>query len=462
MAEGLARAFAPGATFVSAGTQPGDSLNAESVAALAEVGVDMSEHAPQQITDEMIAAADVVVVLGEQADVVTHDGTPVVRWVLDEPSERGVVGMERMRLVRDEIAGRVRDLLSDHAGEAPVRAANPYDVYLDPDTSADLTSADPGIDDAATPADAAGDVAPAADATAAADAPAAPLPAATADEAAEDLHDEHLDDTIERLPTRAGRRRASRQAPPSLRAVVTGASSGIGRATVELLRAAGWEVFALARRADRLSELAVRTGATAVVCDVTDDASVAAAVARVTDDGPLNAVVNVAGGALGTDSVADADLDRWRRMYETNVLGTLRLTRALLPSLRESGRGDVVVLTSTAAHDTYPGGAGYVAAKHAERVIASTLRLELVGEPVRVMEIAPGMVATEEFSLVRYDGDAEKAAAVYAGVESPLVAEDVADAIVWTLTRPHHVNIDSMIIRPRAQASNTLVARREA
>ena len=172
-----------------------------------------------------------------------------------------------------------------------------------------------------------------------------------------------------------------------------------------------------------------------------------------TADGPLNAVVNVAGGALGTDSVADADLDRWRRMYETNVLGTLRLTRALLPSLRESGRGDVVVLTSTAGHDTYPGGAGYVAAKHAERVIASTLRLELVGEPVRVMEIAPGMVATEEFSLVRYDGDAEKAAAVYAGVASPLVAEDVADAIVWTLTRPHHVNIDSMIIRPRAQAS---------
>lgn len=445
MAEGLARAFAPGATFVSAGTQPGDALNAESVAALAEVGVDMSEHTPQQITDEMIAAADVVVVLGEQADVVAHDGTPVVRWLLDEPSDRGVVGMERMRLVRDEIAGRVRDLLSDHAGEAPERPANPYDV--DPETSADLRIADAatlvGIESVA-------------------DGRSVPVPAATADETADDLHDEHLDDTIERLPTRAGRRRASRPAPPRLRAVVTGASSGIGRATVELLRAAGWEVFALARRADRLSELATRTGATAVVCDVTDDASVAAAVARVTADGPLNAVVNVAGGALGTDSVADADLDRWRRMYETNVLGTLRLTRALLPSLRESGRGDVVVLTSTAAHDTYPGGAGYVAAKHAERVIASTLRLELVGEPVRVIEIAPGMVATEEFSLVRYDGDAEKVAAVYAGVDSPLVAEDVADAIVWTLTRPHHVNIDSMIVRPRAQASNTVVARSDA
>lgn len=423
MAEGLARAFAPGATFVSAGTAPGESLNGESVAALAEVGVDISEHVPQQVTDEMIAAADVVVVLGEQADVQTHDGTPVVRWVLDEPSDRGVDGMERMRLVRDEIAERVRGLLGGptsgpaapaaatdgaataHDAEAPdqhERPVNPYDV------------------------------------------------------------DEHVEDTVEKLPTRSGRRRATRPPAPSLRAVVTGASSGIGLATVEMLRAAGWEVFALARRVDRLEELAARTGAVAVACDVTDDASVVAAVERVTADGPLNAVVNIAGGALGTDSVADADLDRWRQMYETNVLGTLRLTRALLPSLRESGRGDVVVLTSTAAHDTYPGGAGYVAAKHAERIIASTLRLELVGEPVRVIEIAPGMVATEEFSLVRYDGDAEKAAAVYAGVDAPLVASDVADAVVWTLTRPHHVNIDSMIIRPRAQASNTLVARNQA
>ncbi|MGP7960712.1 SDR family NAD(P)-dependent oxidoreductase [Sanguibacter sp. A247] len=247
-----------------------------------------------------------------------------------------------------------------------------------------------------------------------------------------------------------------------LRAVVTGASSGIGRATVTTLRAAGWDVFALARRADKLDELAAETGATAVTCDVTDDESVATAVERVTADGPLNALINVAGGALGADSVAEADLDRWRQMYETNVLGTLRLTRSLLPSLRASGRGDVVVLTSTAAHDTYPGGAGYVAAKHAERIIASTLRLELVGEPVRVIEIAPGMVATDEFSLVRFGGDAERAAAVYAGVDAPLVADDVADAIVWTLTRPHHVNIDSMIIRPRAQASNTVVARNDA
>ena len=264
--------------------------------------------------------------------------------------------------------------------------------------------------------------------------------------------------------TRAGRRAARRgpdegARPEPLRAVVTGASSGIGRATVELLRSIGWDVHAVARRADRLAELAEETGSVAVVADLTDAGAVAAAVERITAEGPVHALVNVAGGALGVDSVAEADVERWQRMYDTNVLGTLRITQALLPALRASGRGDVVVLTSTAGHDTYPGGAGYVAAKHAERIIASTLRLELVGEPVRVIEIAPGMVRTEEFSLNRYAGDAEAADRVYAGVAEPLLAEDVADAIVWTLTRPHHVNIDSLIIRPRAQASNTVVAR---
>jgi len=264
--------------------------------------------------------------------------------------------------------------------------------------------------------------------------------------------------------TRAGRRAArggpdDDARPEALRAVVTGASSGIGRATVVLLRSIGWDVYAVARRADRLAELAEETGAVPVVADLTDAAAVAAAAERIIADGPVHALVNNAGGALGTDSVADADIERWQRMYDTNVLGTLRITQALLPALRASGRGDVVVLTSTAGHDTYPGGAGYVAAKHAERIIASTLRLELVGEPVRVIEIAPGMVRTEEFSLNRYAGDAEAADRVYAGVAEPLLAEDVADAIVWTLTRPHHVNIDSLIIRPRAQASNTVVAR---
>lgn len=248
--------------------------------------------------------------------------------------------------------------------------------------------------------------------------------------------------------------------PAALRAVVTGASSGIGAATVRRLRALGWDTVAVARREDRLAALAAETGTSYVVADITVADDVAALAEQVTAGGPVHALVNNAGGALGTDSVAGADLDRWRRMYETNVLGTLAVTQALLPALRDSGRGDVVVLTSTAGHGTYPGGAGYVAAKHAERVIADTLRLELVGEPVRVIEIAPGMVRTEEFSLTRFDGDQAKADAVYAGVDEPLTADDVADAITWTLTRPHHVNIDHLMIRPRAQVSNTQVARR--
>ncbi|RYV51811.1 SDR family NAD(P)-dependent oxidoreductase [Pengzhenrongella frigida] len=245
----------------------------------------------------------------------------------------------------------------------------------------------------------------------------------------------------------------------TLRAVVTGASSGIGAATVRQLRARGWDVVAVARRADRLAELAAQTGAVAVVADVTVDDDVARLAAVVVAGGPVHALVNVAGGALGGASVETGSVDDWRAMFEVNVLGTLRVTQALLPALRATGRGDVVVLTSTAALDTYPGGGGYVAAKHAERQIATTLRLELVGQPVRVIEIAPGMVRTEEFSLNRFGGDAARADAVYAGVDAPLTADDVADAIAWTLTRPHHVNIDQLVIRPRAQASNTLVAR---
>lgn len=249
-------------------------------------------------------------------------------------------------------------------------------------------------------------------------------------------------------------------APPTvLRAVVTGASSGIGAATVRRLRAEGWDVVAAARRADRLEELAAETGAVPVVADVTSDDDVARLAATAAELGPVHALVNNAGGALGLDPVATGSLADWRTMYEVNVLGALRVTQGLLPALRASGRGDVVLLTSTAGHGTYPGGGGYVAAKHAERTIAETLRLELVGEPVRVIEIAPGMVATEEFSLVRFGGDAARAAATYAGVDAPLTADDVADAISWCLTRPHHVNIDLMVIRPRAQASNTVVAR---
>lgn len=242
------------------------------------------------------------------------------------------------------------------------------------------------------------------------------------------------------------------------RALVTGASSGIGAATVRRLAVDGWDVVATARREDRLAALAEETGAAVVAADLTDEDDVAALAASVRAGGPLHALVNNAGGALGADPVESGSVEDWRRMYEINVLSTLRLTQALLPDLRASGAGDVLVVSSTAALDTYPGGGGYVAAKHAERVIATTLRLELVGQPVRVIEIAPGMVRTEEFSLNRL-GDEEAAAKVYEGVAEPLVAEDVADAIAWTLSRPHHVNVDLMVLRPRAQASNTVVAR---
>lgn len=249
---------------------------------------------------------------------------------------------------------------------------------------------------------------------------------------------------------------AREQAPG--RAVVTGASSGIGAATVRRLREEGWEVLAVARRAERLDALAEETGCTAFPADLTREADVDRLREHVEATGGLTSLVNNAGGALGLDRVEDADLDDWRWMYELNVLATLRVTQALLPALRASGRGDVLLMTSTAAHDTYPGGSGYVAAKHAERQIATTLRLELAGEPVRVLEVAPGAVATEEFSLVRFGGDAERAAAVYVGYE-PLVAEDVADVVVFALTRPHHVNLDLVVVRPRAQVSNTQTAR---
>ncbi|AWT25081.1 putative oxidoreductase [Corynebacterium provencense] len=246
------------------------------------------------------------------------------------------------------------------------------------------------------------------------------------------------------------------------RVLVTGASSGIGAATVRRLSSEGMHVIAAARRADRLADLAAETGCEAFPLDVTDDAAVAGLVDHLSSTGGLDAVVNNAGGALGLDMVEDADLDGWRHMYELNVLGTLRVTRAVLPLLREAGHrhgtGDVLVVTSTAAHGAYEGGAGYTGVKHAERMLTTTLRWEIVGEPVRVLEVAPGNVATEEFSLVRFDGDAERAAKVYEGYQ-PLLAEDVADVISFGLTRPDHVNMDLMVVRPRAQAHNTKIAR---
>lgn len=246
------------------------------------------------------------------------------------------------------------------------------------------------------------------------------------------------------------------------RVLVTGASSGIGAAIVRRLTSDGMQVVAAARRADRLNALAADTGCEAWPLDVTDDNAVNRLVDHLRSTGGLDAVINNAGGALGLDMVEDADLDGWRRMYELNVLGTLRVTRGVLPLLREAGRregnADIVVVTSTAAHGAYEGGAGYTGVKHAERMLTTTLRWEIVGEPIRVLEVAPGNVATEEFSLVRFNGDAERASKVYEGYQ-PLVADDIADVVAFGVTRPDHVNVDLMIVRPRAQAHNTKIVR---
>ncbi len=243
-------------------------------------------------------------------------------------------------------------------------------------------------------------------------------------------------------------------------AVVTGASSGIGEATARRLAADGWHVVAAARRAERLAALVDEIGGTAVVLDVTSDDSVAGLLAALGDLGRgVALLVNNAGGALGTDTVADASLEDWRQMHEVNVLGTLRVTRALLPLLQESPAAHVVVMTSTAAQVVYPGGGGYTAAKHAEGALARTLRLELVGTPVRVTEIAPGMVHTPEFSLLRNRGDADAAAKVYEGVDRPLTADDVAECVRWTASLPAHVDVDLLVVRPVAQAAQHLVHR---
>jgi NADP-dependent 3-hydroxy acid dehydrogenase YdfG len=240
-------------------------------------------------------------------------------------------------------------------------------------------------------------------------------------------------------------------------AVVTGASSGIGAATARALAAEGFHVVCAARRTDRIEALATEIGGTAVACDVTSVESVRGLAEAV--GGELNVLVNNAGGAFGAASVEDSDPEDWRKMYEVNVLGVLHVTQALLPALRSSGDGLIVNVGSTAGRIAYEGGAGYTAAKHGTQVVTETLRLELCGEPIRVSEIAPGMVRTDEFGLVRFEGDREKAEAVYAGVPDPLVAEDIADAIAWVATRPSHVNIDEMVMRPRAQAAQHKVHR---
>ena len=238
-------------------------------------------------------------------------------------------------------------------------------------------------------------------------------------------------------------------------AVVTGASSGIGAAAARHLAAAGYQVYVGARRMERLEEISGEIGATALLLDVTDAGSVSAFCEQVP---AVNVLVNNAGGALGIETIAEADEEKWRTMYDSNVLGTMRMVRGLLPKLEASGAGHIVTIGSIAGIEVYPGGAGYTAAKHAVRALSETLRLELLGKPIRVTEIAPGLVETD-FSLVRFGGDAERAKKPYEGM-TPLTADDIADAIVWAVTRPAHVNIDTMVIRPLDQATATLVHRK--
>jgi len=248
------------------------------------------------------------------------------------------------------------------------------------------------------------------------------------------------------------------------RVVVTGASSGIGAATVRLFRERGWDVVGVARRADRLAALAAETGAAVFTADLTSQTDVDALSDFLAASGPVHALVNNAGGALGLDSVENSSIEDWAWMFEINVLAVKRVTSALLPLLRaairtDGGSADIVTVTSIAGHVAYLGGGGYNAAKFAAHALMEVLRLELNGEPIRVIEVAPGMVKTDEFGLVRFGGDAEKAAAAYAGVPNPLVAEDIAETIVSSVERPAHVNLDLITIKPVAQAAPTRIAR---
>ena len=239
-------------------------------------------------------------------------------------------------------------------------------------------------------------------------------------------------------------------------AVVTGASSGIGAAAARALAGDGWRLVLGARRLERLEEVAAEIGGEARRLDVTDPDSVAEFCAAVAE---CHLLVNNAGGALGLQPVEQTDEAQWRSMYESNAMGTMRMTKALLPRLRASGDGQVIGITSIAAFETYRGGAGYTAAKHAQRAIMRTLRLELLGEPIRVTEIAPGLTETE-FSLVRFGGDEAEAAAVYKGTE-PLRAPEVAECIRWVAAQPSHVNVDELVVRPRDQARANELYRRD-
>jgi len=243
-------------------------------------------------------------------------------------------------------------------------------------------------------------------------------------------------------------------------AVVTGASSGIGAATVKALAGDGFTVIATGRRKDRLEALAAQLpDVTIFPADLTSTDDVAA-LAQFCIEKKVELLVNCAGGAFDASTVSDGDPEIWRKSYEVNVIATLRITQALIPAMVSAGKGQIVFVTSTAGHRAYENGGSYVAAKFAERSLAHTLRLELNGQPIRVTEIAPGMVKTDEFALNRFDGDATKAAKVYEGVEAPLTAEDVAESIRWSVSLPEHFNVDSMVIRPVAQAANHKVHRK--
>ncbi|MEV7604539.1 SDR family oxidoreductase [Paenarthrobacter sp. NPDC089322] len=243
-------------------------------------------------------------------------------------------------------------------------------------------------------------------------------------------------------------------------AVVTGASTGIGDATVRALTASGWKVYAVARRADRLEALGAQTGAIPFAADITVDDDVTALLAAVTRDGGADTLINIAGGARGADTIGNANTEDWDWMYQVNVLGTMKITRAFLPMLRANGEGTVLNLTSTAGLAAYEGGGGYNAAKFAQHAVTNALRLEEVGNNIRVIEVAPGLVHTEEFALNRL-GDKDAAAKVYAGVEKPLTAQDVADVVKYAVSLPHHINLDHITIRPVAQAANHKLIRKE-
>jgi NADP-dependent 3-hydroxy acid dehydrogenase YdfG len=243
-------------------------------------------------------------------------------------------------------------------------------------------------------------------------------------------------------------------------AIITGASSGIGAATAIALAKDDFHVIAVARREDRLAELTKQSNLIeSFICDVTKQSDVDRLAAHCKDLA-VEVLINCAGGAFDAATILEGDPDIWEKTYEINVIATLRVTKAITPIMQRQGKGHIVIVSSTAGHRAYENGGSYVAAKFAETSMAHTLRLELNGQPIRITEIAPGMVKTDEFAVNRYDGDREKAAKVYEGVDKPLTAEDVAESIRWSVTLPEHFNVDSMVIRPVAQAANHKVARK--